>query len=120
ARECSVGSLLAVADSDGDGLLDSEELTDSGAVADTDADQIPNVLDADDDGDGVPTINEGADPNGDGSPDDAQDSDGDGLSDFLADDDDGAGVPPAEEALDGNGDPTDDDSDDDGVTNYLD
>jgi hypothetical protein len=50
---------------------------------DTDADQRINYLDADDDGDGRLTIDENADPNGDGNPNDALDSDGDNTPDYL-------------------------------------
>ena len=52
----------------------------------TDEDDDPNFLDIDDDNDGILTINEGADPNGDGNPDDAKDSDGDGFPDYLDND----------------------------------
>ena len=34
-------------------------------------------------GDGIPTEDEDADPNGDGNPDDAVDTDGDGVPDYL-------------------------------------
>lgn len=49
----------------------------------TDEDGDPNFLDTDDDNDGIPTIDEEADPNGDGNPDDAKDSDNDGFPDYL-------------------------------------
>ena len=38
---------------------------------------------SDDDGDGILTINENADPNGDGDPADALDTDLDGIPDYL-------------------------------------
>lgn len=44
---------------------------------------IYNYIDADDDGDGIPTKDENADPNGDGNPDDALDSNGNGIPDYL-------------------------------------
>lgn len=66
-------------DSDGDGLLDSAE----GSTRDSDNDTRKNFQDYDDDGDGVWTRDELADPNGNGSPDDAVDSDGDGTPDYL-------------------------------------
>ena len=50
---------------------------------DTDEDTIPNYGDPDDDGDGTPTKDEGADPNGDGNPVDAIDTDEDGTPDYL-------------------------------------
>ena len=52
----------------------------------TDNDDDFNFLDRDDDNDGILTINENADPNGDGSPEDALDSDGDGIPDYLDND----------------------------------
>ncbi len=79
------------ADSDSDGLCDLEEdanvdADDNPATnpgPDTDGDTTPNYLDADDDGDGIPTASENADPNGDGDPRDAVDSDHDGQADWL-------------------------------------
>lgn len=70
-------------DSDGDGLWDNYELGSLSAVLDTDQDQQIDILDADDDGDGVLTKNEVADPNGDGSPADARDLDQDGIPSYL-------------------------------------
>jgi hypothetical protein len=69
----------AFVDSDLDSVSDSVE----GTVNDTDADGIPDYLDSDDDGDGIPTIDEHPDPNGDGKVDDAFDSDGNGTPDYL-------------------------------------
>lgn len=66
-------------DSDKDSIPDIEE----GPTADTDNDGIPNYLDPDDDGDGIPTISEHPDPNGDGKTDDAFDSDNNGTPDYL-------------------------------------
>jgi MYXO-CTERM domain-containing protein len=66
-------------DRDGDGLQDQAEL----GQGDTDQDGLPDWLDADDDGDGVPTAQEGADPDGDGAPGDARDADRDGVADYL-------------------------------------
>jgi hypothetical protein len=66
-------------DSDGDGLLDGAE----GITADTDNDNIPDYMDPDDDGDGIPTKDENPDPNGNELPDDAVDSDGNGIPDYL-------------------------------------
>jgi len=75
----AISSVSIATDSDGDGLFDSAE----GLTADTDHDGIPNYLDSDDDGDGILTIDENADPNGDGIPDDALDSDKNGIPDYL-------------------------------------
>jgi len=65
-------------DFDGDGILNGFEI-----LGDSDQDKTPDYLDADDDGDGLPTKEEQADPNGDGNPSDAFDADGDGLVDYL-------------------------------------
>lgn len=73
---------------------------------DTDGDTIPNYLDDDDDGDGVLTIDEAKDM--DGNP---IDTDGDGDVDYLDFDDDGDGVFTAFETGD---------TDADGIPNYLD
>lgn len=82
-------------DQDDDGRLDGEE-----GPGDTDGDGLPDRLDADDDGDGVPTLDEPGD------------TDGDGVPDALDRDDDGDGVPTD---VEGTGD-----ADGDGVPDYLD
>jgi gliding motility-associated-like protein len=65
-------------DADGDGILDSIELT-----GDMDADQHPNYRDGDSDGDGISdSVEKFGDMDGDGKPNFLDlDSDGDGLSD---------------------------------------
>jgi hypothetical protein len=71
-------------DDDGDGVLTQFEVVDTdGNPVDTDGDGNVDYLDNDDDGDGNLTINENADPNADGNPDDAVDTDGDGVPDYL-------------------------------------
>ncbi|MFN3218821.1 MAG: integrin alpha [Acidimicrobiales bacterium] len=70
---------LRCLDSDGDGLCDIHEQP----YGDTDSDLVVNRFDSDDDGDGIPTANENADPNGDGDPRDALDTDRDGQPDWL-------------------------------------
>ncbi len=83
-----------ITDHDGDGILSIyEDLEGDGNLRtpggdNTDGDINPgfNYLDPDDDGDGIPTRLENADPNGDGNPDDALDSDGDGIPDYLDND----------------------------------
>jgi hypothetical protein len=72
------GILSRFEDLNGDGILNSINSLD-----DTNLNRIPNYLDPDDDGDGIPTSQENADPNGDGNPDDALDTDGDGIPDYL-------------------------------------
>lgn len=87
-----------------------------------------NYLDNDDDGDGVLTIFENADPNGDGNPDDAIDADGDGIPAYLDNDEfnfdlDNDGIRNVFESPDpnGNGNPSDAlDTDNDGIPNYID
>lgn len=90
---------------------------------DTDGDQKPNYTDSDDDNDGLLTIYENADPNGDGNPADAVDTDGDNTPDYLDNDDDGDGILTALEEPDPNsdGNPEDAvDSDGDAIPDYLD
>ena len=100
--------LTVYQDQDGDSLLDSWE-----ASGDADADGIENVLDADDDGDGISTRHEHQLLTyliADGTP---TNTDGDALPNYLDLDDDNDGKPSAEEGpwLD---------SDEDGVLDFLD
>ena len=79
-------ALFERTDTDEDGIYDLyEDLNGNNDYIDddTDEDAIPNYGDTDDDGDGILTIDENADPNGDGNPVDALDSDGDGTKDYL-------------------------------------
>ena len=114
-------------DANGDGMLDGpvgangvpdsiETAVDSGiinyTIRNTDGDAQPNFLDRDDDGDGVNTINEGPDPNGNHNPSDAINTDGDGRPNYLDIDDDGDGILTRHE---GTANP-----DGDGRANYLD
>ncbi|MGB8330735.1 MAG: hypothetical protein WCE62_11465 [Polyangiales bacterium] len=80
-------------DTDGDGLWDVHEGT-----ADREGDGSPDFRDADDDGDGIPTAVDNADPNGDGDPADANDQDTDLLQDYLDLDSDGDGLSDTREA----------------------
>ncbi|MCA0152098.1 DUF6252 family protein [Winogradskyella vincentii] len=135
-------------DNDGDGIANIlEDFNGDGNFGndDSDGDGIVNYLDDDDDGDGVLTIDEGFDANGDpidtdgdgdvdylDSDDDGDgilsnfetgDSDGDGIPDYLDNDDDGDGILTINENADpnGDGDPVDAvDTDGDGVPDYLD
>ena len=78
---------LGLEDPDGDGLLTNVECPNGTASCpDTDQDGLPDYLDPDDDGDGVPT----ADEVGRG------DTDGDGAPDYLDIDDDGDGLATAD------------------------
>ncbi len=111
-RECTIGSSFDNDDSDGDGLHDGVEASASDPLPDSDGDTVPDVLDDDDDGDGVLTVDEAPDDDDNGLPDDARDSDGDGTPDYLDPDDDDDGVLTLNEALD--------DTDEDGIVNALD
>ena len=90
----------APADTDGDGIPDASECAGGDPVGDrlgcpdTDGDSTPDFEDSDDDNDGIETVNENYD--GDGDPSD-QDSDLDGIADYLDADDDNDGVTTAEE-----------------------
>jgi parallel beta-helix repeat protein len=111
-------------DSDTDGLNDATEtaigsggkmlaLTAAVAHRDTDSDGKPDYMDNDDDGDTLPTTQEGADPNGDGNANDARDTDRDSTPDYLDNDDDNDGKPTANEVASG-------DADGDRIVDYLD
>ncbi|MFC1736093.1 PKD domain-containing protein [Candidatus Hydrogenedentota bacterium] len=83
-------------DTDGDGILDSDEGT-----GDPDNDGVPNYLDLDSDDDGIPDADEGL-----------GDRDGDRIGNFIDLDSDGDSLPDIEEGLF--------DTDSDGTPNYLD
>lgn len=80
--ETSIGTNPMLADSDGDGVDDSTEVGDILNPTDTDMDTIIDALDTDDDNDGILTIDEL--PNGD--------TDNDTIPDYLDPDDDDDGV----------------------------
>ncbi len=128
--ELSIGSDPTDSDSDGDGLSDGAELGgDVSAPLDSDGDGLADLLDEDDDGDGLLTLEEGfSDVDGDGSPNHLDtDSDGDGFEDGYegAGDADGDGVANFEDLdSDGNGlsdtEDGDGDLDEDGIPDFLD
>lgn len=118
-------------DSDSDGIKDAFEFDVTGnnqGPDDSDSDGKPNYLDADDDGDGVVTKNETADPNGDGNPADAKDTDGDAKADYLDSnntdgltaDNDSDGITTGNEDVNNDGNIHNDDTDGDGTPNYRD
>jgi FKBP-type peptidyl-prolyl cis-trans isomerase FkpA len=120
------GILSKFEDLDGDQDVRSPEDRDN-----TDNDRVNggyNYLDADDDGDGVPTLFENPDPNGDGDPSDAEDLDGDGIPGYLDANEvnidlDNDGIQNRFEQPDpnNNGNPGDArDTDNDGIPDYLD
>ncbi len=81
AKEKTLGLDSNKEDSDGDGISDFIELARD--PQDTDGDGKIDALDDDDDGDGVLTATERADPNGDGNVDDATDTNNNQLADYL-------------------------------------
>lgn len=105
--------------------FDSDDLE---AMIDTDGDRLPDIIDFDDDGDNVPTLNEGVvfelDEDGEITGIDtemSEDTDGDGTPNYLDNDDDGDGVLTINEDPNGDLDPTNDNSDPDNPTvdDYL-
>jgi hypothetical protein len=98
SQEILVSSDPTSVDSDGDTLLDGDEWGPGGVARNTDGDDLPDIIDTDDDGDGIDTFIEGSgDPDGDGIPNARDpDSDGDGKPDIdegSEDDTDLDGVP---------------------------
>lgn len=80
-------------------------------------DLLDHVENTDHDNDGVPSIKE--DPNNNGNPRD-DDTDKDRIPNYLDVDDDGDSKLTKNEDTNGDGDPTNDDTDKDGIPNYLD
>lgn len=118
--DCNFASNVVVVDcifdSDGDGLLDTEEDYNGDGNFDnddTDGDGIPDYLDTDDDGDGLLTADEDSNGDGDLLNDDA---DGDGVPDYLQPDSDNDGLEDGEEVYDYDTDPYDPDTDGDGLS----
>lgn len=101
--------------------LDSTDDNDSVEELDlelnTDGDSFPNYIDIDDDGDGILTINEDVDNDGDPTNDD---TDGDLIPNYLDNDDDDDGILTINEDIDENGNPNNDDSNQNTIPNYLD
>ena len=109
-------ALAGFGDADADGLADNLECTGLPCV-DSDSDGQPDYMDADDDNDGVDTVNEDLDASGDPRNDD---TDGDGVPNYLDTDDDNDGVETLDEDRNTNTDPRDDDLDGDNIPDYLD
>ena len=112
ADEAVLGTNPAAADSDGDGLSDGQEIGSVASPRDSDGDGTIDALDADDDGDGVPTRDE--DANGNGNPAD-DDADGDGTPDYLEVDADADGIDDADDNCPGHGNPGQEDANVDGI-----
>lgn len=108
-------------DSDGDTLLDSVECA-SEPCPDTDYDGKPNYLDTDDDDDGILTIDEIGDDDGDSVPDYLEpnnlNTDSDGRFNVMDNDDDGDQVLTRDEVGDDPYRPID--ADQDNIPDYLD
>ncbi len=107
--------VLSPGDADDDGVTDDVECAGGLPCRDTDGDGVPDYMDDDDDGDGIPSRDEG----------DNRDSDGDGVPDRRDNDDDNDGRLTTEE--DGNSDLDNNpateagpDADGDGIPAYLD
>ncbi len=115
--EIALGSDPDNSDTDGDGLLDGFEAGNNPlSPVDTDGDSKPNLLDPDDDNDGIPTKSENY--NGDNTPVN-DDTDGDGIPDYLDTDDDGDSILTSAENYNGTT-PMGNDSDGDNKPDYLD
>lgn len=84
-------------DSDGDGVIDSEDSfpLDPNESTDADGDGIGDVMDTDDDGDGVPDVDDAFPLDGT----ETVDTDGDGVGDVADPDDDNDGVVDTDDAF---------------------
>jgi len=108
-------------DSDGDGVYDGVEVgEDLDLPLDTDGDGTIDALDTDDDGDGLPTVDESWETEPGSALEEYTDTDGDGVPDFRDTDSDDDGYEDGDEGLvdsdaDGTPDFRDTDSDDDGI-----
>ncbi|QDG49596.1 hypothetical protein FIV42_02225 [Persicimonas caeni] len=127
--ESALGLDSSNPDTDGDGILDGEELGAVHAPVDTDSDGTIDALDDDSDGDGVSDADEAGDDDLQTAP---VDTDGDGTPDYRDDDSDDDTVADAEDNCrtvenpdqsdadgDGQGDACDDDSDNDGLADLV-
>jgi hypothetical protein len=96
---------------DEDGIPAADEMGLGGG--DIDGDGLPNEYDIDDDGDNVPTKDEGIALDADGNLDleACLDTDGDGIPNFMDPDDDGDGVDTRDEDVDGDLIPNNDNTD---------
>lgn len=115
--EEQLGSDPSLADSDRDGVPDTLEIGAGAEPLDTDGDGLPDILDTDDDNDGVLTKWEV--PNRSVAPF-STDTDADGIFNYLDTDDDGDGILSRDEGSNRDGQLFNNDSDVDGIANYLD
>lgn len=96
---------------DDDGI--PSEIEDPSGTLDTDEDGLLDIYDFDDDGDNIPTDDEGVMLTEDGTAIDlenSRDTDGDGILDYLDNDDDGDGILTINEDRDGDLNPINDDN----------
>ncbi|HMT93853.1 IPTL-CTERM sorting domain-containing protein [uncultured Thiothrix sp.] len=125
-QEQSLGTNPAAADTDLDGVPDKVEVgADVTTPVDTDGDGKINALDADDDGDGIPTKGEDQNLDADKNPStQPTDTDGDGKPNYLDADDDGDGklTKSEDDNTDGDGNPQTNprDTDGDGIPDPID
>lgn len=99
-------------ETDNDGIPNELE------TGDYDNDGIPDIIDLDDDGDNVPTVDEGVViTNGMIDLTLSRDTDSDGILDYLDTDDDGDGILTSQEDVDGDLNPRNDITN--GIPNYL-
>ena len=121
AQEVALGTDPTKADTDGDGIPDKTEVgADPTKPVDTDGDGKADVLDTDDDNDGILTAAEDKNLDGDKNPATSPtNTDADTKPDYLDTDDDNDGLLTSAENYNG-GTPTDDDTDKDGKPDYLD
>lgn len=124
-QEQVIGSSPTDVDSDDDGILDGQEFGAGIKARDTDADGKIDILDADDDNDGIPTLAEDKNLDGDKNPStNPLDTDADSLANYLDIDDDGDKKLTASEDknLDADKNPATNptDTDGDGIPDYLD
>tara|TARA_R110002020_G_scaffold184499_3_gene381520 strand:+ start:1802 stop:2740 length:939 start_codon:yes stop_codon:yes gene_type:complete len=120
SQEGNVSIATSGNEDDNDGILrEDEELLNE--MADLDGDGIPNYYDFDDDGDNVPTTQEGVEFLEDGHIDmeNSRDSDEDGIPDFMDADDDNDGIATVNEDPDGDLNPNNDKTDESIGSDYL-
>lgn len=106
---------------DNDGI--ASDIEDPTGLLDTDGDMLPDIIDFDDDGDNVPTGQEGVVLNDDGTINTelTRDTDGDGIFNYLDNDDDGDGILTIDEDANMDLDPTNDNTDptNEAIDDYL-
>jgi hypothetical protein len=119
-QEQLIGSSPTDPDSDDDGMLDGQEFGSATKPRDTDADGKIDILDNDDDNDGIPSASEDKNLDSDKNPSTSPlDTDADNVPNYLDKDDDADGLFTSSENYNA-GTPADDDTDKDTKPDYLD